>query len=73
VEISARTKKEKSSKKERNVKEGEVYGNCRSRGNRARKPFGNILLMISSAAWKILLGFPQLPQTRRRLINKPEF
>jgi hypothetical protein len=29
--------------------------------------FGNIFLMISSAAWKTLLGFPQLPQTRRRL------
>jgi hypothetical protein len=29
--------------------------------------FGYIFLMISSAAWKTLLGFPQLPQTRRRL------
>jgi len=29
--------------------------------------FGNIFLMISTAAWKTLLGFPQLPQARRRL------
>jgi hypothetical protein len=30
--------------------------------------FGNIFLMISTAAWKTLLGFPQLPQARRRLL-----
>jgi hypothetical protein len=28
--------------------------------------FGDIFLMISSATWKTLLGFPQLPQARRR-------
>jgi len=35
--------------------------------------FGNIFLMISTAVWKTLLGFPQLPQARRRLINQREF
>ncbi len=28
--------------------------------------FGDIFLVISTAAWKTLLGFPQLPQARRR-------
>jgi hypothetical protein len=35
--------------------------------------FGNIFMAISTAAWKTLLGFPQLPQNRRRSINQPEF
>jgi hypothetical protein len=29
--------------------------------------FGNICLTIFTAAWKTLLGFPQLPPARRRL------
>jgi hypothetical protein len=29
--------------------------------------------MISTAAWKSLLAFPQLPQARRRLIYQPIF
>jgi len=71
VEIFARQRKKKEPKK-KEAKEGEVYGNCRSHGNRTRM-LRNILLMISTAAWKPLLGFPQLPQTRRRLINQREF
>jgi hypothetical protein len=35
--------------------------------------FGDILLDDFPPAWKTLLGFPQLPQTRRRLINQREF
>jgi hypothetical protein len=65
-------KERKKNQKRKKAKEGEVYGNCRSRGNRARM-LRNILLMISTAAWKTLLGFPQLPQARRRLTNKREF
>jgi hypothetical protein len=41
AEILRSAKKEKRTKKERKLKktkEGEVYGNCRSHGNRARMP-----------------------------------
>jgi hypothetical protein len=62
----------KKNQKRKKAKEGEVCGNCHSPGNLARM-LRNILLMISTAAWKTLQGFPQLPQTRRRLTNKREF
>jgi hypothetical protein len=65
-------KKEKEAKK-KETKEGEACGNCHSHGNRTRWPSAIIRLMISTAVWKTLLGFPQLPQARRRLINQPGF
>jgi hypothetical protein len=46
----------KERKKNQKRKKGEACGNCRSRGNPARM-LRNIFLMISTAAWKTLLGF----------------
>jgi hypothetical protein len=57
---------QKKKKNQKENKEGDACGNCRSRGNRVRSAFGNILFMISSAAWKTLLGLPQFPQARRQ-------
>jgi hypothetical protein len=63
--------RKKKNQKER-TEEGDACGNCRSRGNRVRWPSAPFFLMISSAAWKTLLGLPQLPQARlRRLTLKP--
>jgi hypothetical protein len=66
-------KERKKKQKRKKAKEGEACGNCHSRGNQTRWPSATFLLMISTAVWKTLLGFPQLPQARRRSINKREF
>lgn len=62
------------------TKEGELKQENQGRGGFWKPPqprksiqvaFGTIFLMISSAAWKTLLGFPPLPQARRRRLLKP--
>jgi hypothetical protein len=63
-------KERKTKQKRKKAEEGEACGNCHSHGNRTRWPSAIIRLMISTAVWKTLLGFPQLPQARRRLINQ---
>ena len=68
----AESKQRKKKNQKERTKEGDACGNCRSRGNRVRWPSAPFFLMISSAAWKTLLGLPQLPQARlRRLTLKP--
>ena len=64
----ARAKKEKRTKKERKLRRGSLWKLPQPRKS-FKVAFGNIFLMISSAAWKTLLGFPQLPQARRRYIH----
>src|SRR5262245_48312907 len=60
------TKKEKRSKKERNA---EACGNCRSRGNRQRRPTAIFLddfhRCLEKAYAKTLRLFPQFPQAQR--------
>jgi hypothetical protein len=64
-------RRKKKNQKERTVERGRLWKLSQPRKS-SQVAFGNILLMISSAAWKTLLGFPQLPQAQlRRLTLKP--
>ena len=63
--------RKKKNQKERTVEGGRLWKLPQPRKS-SKVAFGNIFLMISSAAWKTLLGLPQLPQARlRRLTLKP--
>jgi len=57
------------SKKEKEPKKKERGGpwNLPHLRKSVKVAFGNICLTIFTAAWKTLLGFPQLPPARRRL------
>jgi hypothetical protein len=59
-----RAKNEKRTKKERKRGKGKLVETAAAE-EIVQGAFGSIFLMISSAAWKTLLGFPQLPQARR--------
>jgi hypothetical protein len=64
-------RRKKKNQKERTGEGGRLWKLSQPRKS-SQVAFGNILLMISSAAWKTLLGFPQLPQAQlRRLTLKP--
>jgi hypothetical protein len=39
----------------------------------SKDAYGDILWMISTAAWKTLLGFPPFPQARRRRFHHPYY
>jgi hypothetical protein len=52
--------KERKRTKKKETKGRGACGNCRSRANQPRWPAAIFFLMIYSAAWKTLLGFPQL-------------
>ena len=58
--------RKKKNQKERTVGRGRLWKLPQPRKS-FKVAYGSIFLMISSAAWKTLLGFPQLPQARRRL------
>jgi hypothetical protein len=67
-------KKEKRTKKERKGRPVETAAAVEI----DKDAFGDIFLMISTAAWKSLRGgtapaFPQLPQARRPSTNQREF
>jgi hypothetical protein len=61
-------KRKKKNQKERTV-EGERLWKLPQPRKSSQVAFGNIFLMISSAAWKTLLGLPQLPQARIRRLT----
>jgi hypothetical protein len=60
--------RKKKNQKERTVEGGRLWKLPQPRKS-TKVAFGTIFLMIFSAAWKTLLGLPQLPQARLRAIN----
>jgi len=64
TEVGFRQRKKKEPKKKETSGRGSLWKLPQPRKS-FKVAFGNIFLMISTAAWKTLLGFPQLPQARR--------